>query len=217
MEDRARKKIDLETWPRRSQYEFFSSFGWPFLDLCVRVDMTERLANRPSGPDGKVGVFATCMHAIMGAVQAVPEFRQRIEPDGIFEYERCTPSFTVMGEDGVFNYAVAEFDEDLLVFAERIRAATQDVRGESELNLDEDHRGDLVFVTCLPWLDFTSVSHPRPMGPAPNPADASVPRIAWGKIVDEGERKVMSVAVSAHHGLVDGVHLANFYKALEPG
>lgn len=205
-----RTKIDIKSSPRQSHFEFFSGFGWPFLDVCARVDMTEALENRPPS----VGVFALCLHRIMAAVHQVPELMQRIEPDGVWQYDSVTPSFTVMGENGVFNYAVAEWDAELESFSARVKKAAEYSNTKDELNLEDDHRADLVFVTCLPWLDFTSIAHPRPMGPAPNPADASVPRIAWGKIVEHESRKSMSVALSAHHGLVDGAHLARFYEVL---
>lgn len=209
-----RKKIDIANSPRRSQYTFFRGFAWPFLDVSAQVDVTELLAQRPTVNGQKVGVFTTCMHAIMCAVNAVPEFRQRIEGEDVFEYETCSPSFTTMGTEDVFNYAVANFDWDLATFAARVQHAAESVKDRADLNLDEDHRADLIFVTCLPWLDFTSIHHPRPMRPAPNPADDSVPRIAWGKIVEKDGRKMMSVAVSAHHALIDGVHLARFYEAV---
>ncbi len=201
-----RRTIDLATWPRRSQFAFFRGFGWPFFDLCARIDVTG-LVERAGGR----GLFAATLHAVMAACNEVPELRQRIEGDEVVEYAAVSPSFTVLGEAETFNYALAEWDPEPAAFAARVAAASEAARGQGELDLSEDDRGDLVFVSCLPWVDFSSVQHPRPL--APGDPD-SVPRIAWGRIVAEGDRHRVTVGLSAHHALVDGVHAARFFAAL---
>ena len=60
--------------------------------------------------------------------------------------------------------------------------------------------------SSLPWVRFTSVSHPIHM----HPAD-SVPRITWGKCASENGAVRMPMSVQVHHGLADGVHVGQFY------
>lgn len=46
--------------------------------------------------------------------------------------------------------------------------------------------------------------------------EKSNPRITWGKFEkDAGGREQLSVTLLVHHGLVDGIHIARFYEALE--
>ena len=65
------------------------------------------------------------------------------------------------------------------------------------------------FVSCVPWISYTSMVQPVPV-----PADSN-PRITWGKYFQQGEQTVMPVTLLAHHALVDGIHIARFYEALD--
>ena len=66
----------------------------------------------------------------------------------------------------------------------------------------------MFFITTVPWLSFTAFTHPY------DPLYAYIPVITLGKFVARGDTWVMPVAVQAHHGVVDGIHLAQFYEAL---
>ena len=46
------------------------------------------------------------------------------------------------------------------------------------------------------------------------PADSN-PRITWGKYETHGQDAILPVSLLAHHGLVDGMHIADFYQQLE--
>lgn len=52
------------------------------------------------------------------------------------------------------------------------------------------------------------------MQPVPAPADSN-PRITWGRFYAEGEKTLLPVSVLCNHALVDGVHIAAFYRRLE--
>lgn len=193
---------------RASHFEFYNGFGWPWLDICARVDVTDALI---LGGDRGVGVFASCLFQIMKALNSVPALRQRIEGDSVVQYDACSPSFTVKGRDELFNFACADWGDDLVSFASRVKEASTVAAGKQNLDLSNEARGDLVFVTCLPWVDFTSIQHPRSLGPTPD----STPRIAWGKLTEcSVGRKTMPLSISVHHGLVDGVHIAEFLRAI---
>jgi chloramphenicol O-acetyltransferase type A len=52
--------------------------------------------------------------------------------------------------------------------------------------------------------------HPLPL----NPLD-SVPRVAWGRFEERGNRLFMPLNVQAHHALIDGIHIAKFITRVE--
>ena len=74
---------------------------------------------------------------------------------------------------------------------------------------EEDEVYDKLFISTLPWVSYTSLIQPVPI-----PAD-STPRITWGKYFAQGNRILLPVSVLCHHALVDGIHIANFYKQLD--
>jgi len=202
------KTVSTSDLNRASHFEFYSKFGWPWIDICALVDVTDAL---DAGRERNVGVFASCLFQVMKAVNSVAALRLRIEGDVIVEHDSCSPSFTVKGQDDLFNFACAEWSDDLVTFASRVTKSSKMASKQRTLDLSNDERGDLVFVTCLPWLDFTSIHHPRPLGSQPD----STPRIAWGKLSEcPAGRKSMPLSISVHHGLADGVHIAEFLSKI---
>ena len=77
--------------------------------------------------------------------------------------------------------------------------------------LEEDEAVEsMYFISSLPWLHYTALIQPVAGG------DESNPRITWGKFQkDHKGREQLPVTVLAHHGLVDGIHIAQFYQNLE--
>ena len=69
---------------------------------------------------------------------------------------------------------------------------------------------DLLYMTSIPWVSFTSVMHPLDL----HPVD-SVPRFAWGKYFKESDLLKMPLSVQAHHALMDGIHAGRFYTIVQ--
>jgi chloramphenicol O-acetyltransferase type A len=71
-------------------------------------------------------------------------------------------------------------------------------------------RDDLIYFTVLPWVSFTSFAHARTPG-----RGESVPRIAFGKFINENERIMLPISVEVHHALMDGLHVGRYLNGLE--
>lgn len=201
------KTIDLSRWSRRSHFEHFRDYAVPVFDVCARVEVGGLLRRvRRAGES----VFAGLLFEVMGAVNAVAPLRQRIRGDEVVEHEVVHPSYTVLVDEEHFNFCYTDYRAERAAFLEQVARTVEAQRGRLDLALEEDARDDLVYVTSLPWLDFTSISHALS-----GDASDGIPRVAWGKIVEEDGRARMSVQLSAHHALVDGIHAARFFQALE--
>lgn len=75
---------------------------------------------------------------------------------------------------------------------------------------DIEGRFDLIYITCIPWVSFTNLSHTISFN-----KDDSVPRLAWGKYFDENGKILMPFSVQAHHSFVDGIHMGKYFDALQ--
>ncbi len=200
--------IDLDQWPRRSHYEFFRAFDQPFFDVACRIDVTPIFA---SPQKERHGLFATLTHTVLAAANDTDALCLRFRGDEVYRVKCNHASFTVLGEGDLFNYATAIFHPDLGAFAERIKEASAQSRDQEGINLKDDRRPDLIYITCLPWLDFESIRHPM-MGDD----DDCTPRIAWGKVVPDGDGGFQTcLQLTIHHALADGVHAAVFFDALK--
>ena len=61
---------------------------------------------------------------------------------------------------------------------------------------------------------MTALTNERDLA-APGASDDSVPHIAWGKYVKNGDRLELGVSVEVNHRLIDGVHIGKFAAELE--
>jgi chloramphenicol O-acetyltransferase type A len=65
-------------------------------------------------------------------------------------------------------------------------------------------------MTAIPWVSFTSFLHPLNLRPPD-----SIPRFAWGKFFEDGDRLKMPLGVQGHHALMDGIHVGKFYAEVQ--
>ena len=99
--------------------------------------------------------------------------------------------------------------DDILEFADYARKTSENQQNYFELGMPAG-RDDLVYITCLPWIKFTHISHTISLN-----KDDSVPRISWGKYYKQGERTLLPFSVQVHHALADGYHVALFVDKLQ--
>ena len=198
--------IDMGTWPRRGHFAKFGAFRYPHFSLCAEVDLTTL---QPIVKERGASLTSAIFYIVARAANEVPEFRQRIRGDTVVEHETVHPSVTVLVGEDLFGFAQVEYCGDFRRFAGRVVERFAAAREQPTLT-DEPGRDDLLFMTALPWISFTSFSHPMPTLPAD-----SIPRFAWGKAAAREGRIVMPLAVQGHHGLIDGIHMARYYQRVE--
>ena len=200
------KTIDLETFPRRSHYEFFKSYAYPYMGMTANVDVTNlyHAAKERGGSP-----FLAFLWAAANAANSVPELRQRMVGEGIVEYDHCDTAHTVALPDGTFVNCRTDcrrsFDE-FLVYGRRCQ---EEAKGRHGFVQPGDDETELIFVSSTPWVTFTQVIQPTPI-----PADSNV-RIVFGKFFEQNGRKLMPLAIQVNHALVDGLHVGQFYQRFQ--
>ncbi len=200
------RTIDLATWPRRRHFELFRGMDYPHFGLCADVDIS---LFRPAVRAKGLSFTVTAAYVLARAANEMPEFRLRIHGEQVVEHAVVHPSFTVLNAQDLFSFCSVPYRSDLAEFA--ALAAERMARVQAEVVLaDEPGQDDLLFMTSLPWVSFTSMVHPIHM----HPAD-SVPRIAWGKFFEREGCIRMPVAVQVHHALMDGVHVGRYYQRIQ--
>lgn len=199
------KVIDLETYPRRAQFELFRSYAYPYAGLTVNVDITEFVQKVKSRGADFFLSFCWCVYR---AANAVPEFRQRIKGEGIIEYPEAILSCTLAMPDGNYCYCDFDcklpFDEYLPKAIEAKRLAIE--RGTIEEYADVDAS---LFCSCVPWTSYSAL-----VQPVPYPADSN-PRITWGKYFEQNGRLLIPLSTLCNHALMDGRQLSAFYRHMD--
>ena len=204
--------IEQENWTRREHFRLYSGFEFPHVNICVQVDITELWTNRArAGASPTI----TLVYTITRAANRVPELRQRIRGDQVVEHEVVHPLITVLGDDDLFGVVTLTYDACFATFASQ--AADCVARAKEGVSLNEfPHdqeakfpRDDLLSITILPWLAFTSFAITR------KPQVDCIPLLAFGKVQSLDGRYLLPFFVNFHHALVDGLHVARFIKYIE--
>jgi chloramphenicol O-acetyltransferase type A len=198
--------IDLQTWPRRKHFEVYNAFDYPHINLCANVEIT---ALHAFVKQRALSLNITLVYLFARVANAIPEFRYRIREGQVVEHEVVHPSSTIMTEGDLFSFCTIPYVEGYATFAERAERIIARLSEHPKLE-DEPGQDDLLFMTGIPWVSFTSLQHPIHM----HPVD-SVPRISWGKFFPERTALKMPLSVQVHHALMDGVHLGRYYMQVQ--
>ncbi|MEJ2011496.1 MAG: chloramphenicol acetyltransferase [Anaerolineales bacterium] len=195
--------IDLANWPRHAAFEKFHRFEMPHFNLTASVDVSSfstTVKNRSSS------FTVAVAYTLARAANEIEPFRLRIHGEQVVEYEQVHPSFTILLEDESFSFCMVPYTSSYIEFAAEAAQRIQHIRLHPTLQ-DEPGQDDLLFMTSIPWVSFTSMQHPMNL----HPAD-SVPRIAWGKTYQDRDRRLMPLSVQVHHALMDGLHVGRYFE-----
>jgi chloramphenicol O-acetyltransferase type A len=200
------KYVDMENWERRDHFDYFRQLDYPHFNICANVDITEfyKLIKEKGEP-----FFISFLYISTKAANSIKEFRYRIREDKIVEHEIVNPSFTIMTSSGVFGFCTTEFKDRFSDFKSDALRDIEEAKKKTSIE-DAPGRDDLLYVTSIPWVSFTSIVHPIHM----KPVDC-IPRISWGKYFEEGGRIKLPLSVQVHHALVDGIHVGQYYKTIQ--
>lgn len=198
--------LDMGHYKRIEHFRYFRSLAYPYVGLTSEVDITEF---RRYVKNNHYPFFLSFLWCASQAANAVEEFRQRIAGEGIVQFSFCETSHTVAKEDGTYCYCTLDAQKP---FKEYLAYAASEQEKAGLYGGIQETAAEalpLIFVSTVPWISYTSLVQPVPM-----PADSN-PRITWGKFYDREGRIVMPVSVLCHHALVDGIHIADFYRLID--
>ena len=147
---------------RRDRFDLFDRMESPAVNLCFTLDLPDY---RPWCKAQGLPPFHVLLCAVLRAVLKIENFRYRVFEGEVIEIDRLMPSFTVVNHNNDLNFALFDWSDDLREFVARGMAARDQACAMTALNnayaeLSPRAGKDQVFITCIPWLDFTSIQHP---------------------------------------------------------
>ena len=185
------KYIDIENWKRKDHFNYFKQLNYPHFNICGNLDITSFYKYIK---ENKIPFFISVLYASTKTANSIKEFKFRIKEDNVIEYETVSPSFTIMTEGEVFSFCTSNFIDDFKKFKNNTLSQIEKVKNN----------------TSIPWISFTNITHPIQMSPVD-----SIPRISWGKYFEEGGKIKLPLSVQAHHALVDGIHVGQFFNTFQ--
>ncbi|EHO15225.1 chloramphenicol acetyltransferase [Myroides odoratimimus] len=201
-----RTKIDTTQWERGEQYAFFKQFTEPFFGITVQVDCTTVYNRAKANEDS---FFLTYLHDALRAANEVEAFRYRIVDNEVYLYDEVHASPTINRPNGTFGFAYMNYYADKQTFFAEAKSEIESVQQSTSL-LPASNSENVLHISALPWLDFTSMSHARNLD-----FPDSCPKISFGKVMEENGRKRMAVSIHGHHALMDGYHVSQFVERFQ--
>jgi chloramphenicol O-acetyltransferase type A len=202
--------LDLETWPRRDVFEFFRHFDKPYFNVCLRLDITNLLGELTRRTE-KPSVSLTYHYLALKAANEIEPFRYRLREGKVLVHEIINGGTTVMLPNETFTLVYFDHADSYRKFMDGATKAVNAIKtgdGAFRPKHEDDAR---IHCTTLPWIAFTSFSHARRWWHK----EDSVPKISFGKFVQENGRTLMPFSVEVHHALMDGLHVGRYIERIE--
>lgn len=202
--------INLEIWKRREHFEFFYRMDYPQYNICANIDVTRFLQFVKAH---ELSFYYAMIFATTKVTDECESFRYRIrEGKQVILHDKLHPSFTDMAansSDELFKFVTLDMPNDLFDFVRKAKETSQ----TQKLYFDFAPiagRDDFIYITCIPWISFTHLSHTISIN-----RNDSVPRISWGKYFEQDGKVLLPFSVQVHHAFVDGLHVGQYFERLQ--
>ena len=200
------REVDIDAWERRTTYEFFRDYKDPYFNIAANLDATHlyHLCKSRGLSFSIAALFLSLQTA-----NAIREFRLRLVDGKVVEFDQIHATQTILNDDDTFSFCYFERRSDLIEFEREGRLAVEKYKALKSFDVESD-RIDLVYYSVIPWVSFTSFKHA-----ARGDNSMSVPRMVFGRLFDDGERKKMPFSVEVHHALMDGIHVGRYFELFQ--
>lgn len=147
----------------------------------------------------------------MIAANSFDKLKYRIIDNEIIEFDKIHAGITIGREDETFGFGFVKFSYNFETFKSELENEILAVKNCSGLRLNNDDvKKDLIRHSSIPWTSFTGILHPTNLVKT-----ESVPKITFGKFYIREGKKHLPISIEAHHGLVDGVHIAKYLEEFQ--
>ncbi|MCD7962181.1 MAG: chloramphenicol acetyltransferase [Rikenellaceae bacterium] len=203
------KYIDMENWSRKEHFSFFYKMDYPQYNICMDLDVTDFLAFTKKR---ELSFYYSMIYAVTRIANDVKNFKYRIRDGKVVLHDTIHPSFTGIDDrvsDDLFKMVTVDYIDSVTAFVQEAQKESED----QKYYFDPQKligRDDLIYITCIPWISFTHLSHTISLN-----RDDAVPRISWGKYYKRGDKVLLPFSVQVHHALADGIHVGRYVEKLQ--
>ena len=206
--------VDIRTWERKDNYNFFRGFANSWISITGEVDCTEAYAAaKASGRS----FFLHYLYAILRAVNEIKELRYRWDKNGQVVYHDTVDVISPIAVPGKTFYTVRiPYREDFDAFYVEARRIVTSIPPDgdpygTDKRIAEQGDVDVFLLSATPKLYFTSVTYTQQS--VGHPLD--YPLMNAGKAIRRDGRLYMPIALTASHAFADGAHISLFFEKVE--
>lgn len=201
------KEFSIDNWKRKAQFDFFKGYEDPFFNITVNLEVTKLYEFCKKN---ELSFSLACIYVALKCINEIPEFKLRIKNDKVYIFDRVDIGSTVLNEDNTFSFCNFPFKSTIFEFDISGKKVIEIHKKGIALNAQENQL-DIVHCSTLPWFSFTSVKHAR-KGDENN---KGIPKIVFGGLFTENEKRKIPFSVEVHHALLDGFHVSQLISKMQ--
>ena len=200
-------EIDQLTWKRQQHFQFYMNFKQPYFQVIENRDFSSLYE---SCKLNKYPFYTACCHVLLNAMHQIPEFMTRVLPNSrVVQYKSVKLAAVQLAHDETIRFSYIDFKKDKQLFLDlfikaKLCALKQPFFSKEFKALEG--QGNWIHLSVLPLSHFSGFSHATNFGDG-----LGIPKIMFGKY--NQQTGLMPIAVDVHHGLVDGLHVAQLLQA----
>lgn len=209
-----KKFIDVTTWERRGNYEFFRDFASSWYSVTTEIECARSFEECKRSGDS---FFLRYLHAVVCAANEVEALRLRRSPSGeIVLFDRIDIITPIAAGDNFVTVRIPyipdfkKFSEEATSIISSIRPGDNPYGVEQKMIDSGDY--DVIHLSAVPKIYFTSMTFTtQSVGSA-----CTHPLSVMGKARRAADGTMsMPYAIYIDHMFVDGAHLADFFSRIE--
>ena len=199
--------VDIDNWKRKENYLFFRNFANPyytvtsFLDVSKDYDTSKCLVIKFS---------QFLMYASLKAVNEIEFLRYRQIDGKVWLFDSIRLNTAVSLPDHSFISVIVPYKSSLKEFVMSIQEQIDLARKGLGDAYGLDSEKDVIVISINPWYSFTGMQFQFPEN-----AGENMPLSIFGKVTEDNGIKKMPVAMSFHHGFVDGYYVGQYWEKFQ--
>ncbi len=203
-------KIDLENWPRREHYRYYTECLKIEFNLTVPVDVKPMLE---VCHEKGYRFYPAMIALVTQIVNEMENFRMCRGKDGEpCVWEEIVPNYTIFHEDDrTFSDCWSAYSPD---FDDLYRGIVEDMekyKDKKGIKVKEGQPANFYCISCVPWVSFTGCGSRLTGSGEP----AFFPVITMGKYQEDRGKMMMPVNLNIAHAVCDGYHASMFFQRLQ--
>lgn len=203
------KSIDMDTWPRKSCYEYYALGSKCMCAISAEIDVTELYrAAAAAGRDFDIAF----MFAVTQVLNAHEEFKVGYcsENGQLMVWDRIVPVHRVFHEDTEnFTRVCTNFSADFDEFYRAAQKSVQEGLKSSSASVRDIPENNFE-ISFIPWLHFTAVNTKMSEN-----GKYLAPVVTVGRADEKDGAVKMPMTMQISHAVADGFHIARFFTETE--
>lgn len=204
------KKIDLETWPRRSHWNYYRNIVKAAIAMTAKVDVTPILDYCHSRG---LSFSPVLLHAIAKTVNSLDCMKMFVDEEGNpAVWDLVHPNFTIFHKDDeTFSDVWIEYMPDRDEFIQNYQKVIEEYGSKHGIKVRDGQPPNFFPVSGIPWVTYDSFNSYTTGGGLP----MLFPVLNYGKYENIDGRYLMPVSITISHAAMDGYHIGRFFEELQ--